>query len=161
VDYRDQHWPEQIKQLSEGVGMHYAYHALSEGKSVARVSSTLAENSKMTIVRSWEGGAWKADDLLVEPVYGAVWEGPGSSSTAPGYDRCQVACYSSVSGALLQVIGHGFGFKFRACRDSIDAGRFDKAVEDGCALIGAGGMEERQATRAEEWMRLISAEKLV
>lgn len=68
VDYRDPDWPEQIMKMSDGIGMHYAYDGLSEGESVARVASTLATDGEMIIVRSREGGAWRADNLPIEPV---------------------------------------------------------------------------------------------
>jgi hypothetical protein len=40
-------------------------------------------------------------------------------------------------------------------------GGLEKVVEDGFQLLGAGSVTDRQAKRPEEWMRPVSAEKLV
>lgn len=78
VDYRDSSWPEQIKELTGGEGIHYAYDCISEHNSVAKVHSTLnASDGKQAIVRSRPAGAWTAGHLDPEPIYGAVWEGLG------------------------------------------------------------------------------------
>jgi hypothetical protein len=161
VDYRDQDWSEQIKQLSEGVGIHYAYDALSEGESVARVASTLAKNGKMAIVRSREGGAWKTDDLLCEPVYGAVWEGLGEEVQYQGMTVPKSPAGRAFAVAFYKWLGMTLGSDIQPVPIRLMPGGLEMVVEDGFALLGAGGMEERQANRTEEWMRPISAEKLV
>jgi NADPH:quinone reductase-like Zn-dependent oxidoreductase len=161
VDYRDRDWSEQIKQLSQGVGMHYAYDALSEGESVARVASTLAKNGKMTIVRSREGGAWKSDNLLVEPVYGAVWEGLGEEVQYQGMAVAKSPAAREFAVVFYEWLSMALGSSLQPVPIRLMPGGLDKVVQDGFALLGAGGMEERQATRVEEWMRPVSAEKLV
>ncbi|KAK7185581.1 enoylreductase-like protein [Paraphaeosphaeria sporulosa] len=45
--------------------------------SIEKVSSTSAGSGRIAIVRSRDGGAWKAGKLPLEPMYGAVWEGLG------------------------------------------------------------------------------------
>ena len=57
VEYRDLHWPEQIRELTGGVGIHYAFDCISERSSVERTCSTLARNGKVAIVGSREGGS--------------------------------------------------------------------------------------------------------
>jgi len=161
VEYRDPTWSSQITGLSDGVGMHYAYDGLSEGGSVTHVASTLAKCGQMAIVRSREGGAWKGDNLPIEPVYGAVWEGLGEEvqyqgmtvAKSPAARDFAVAFYKWLSGAM--------GSEIKPVPVRVMPGALEKVVEDGFALLGAGGMGDRRINRTEEWMRPVSAEKLV
>lgn len=81
VDYRDEGWEVQVRELCGGGddGVQYAVDCISEGLSVEKVSRTLGEDGKLAIFRSREGGAWDATNMPagVDPVYGAVWEGLG------------------------------------------------------------------------------------
>ncbi|OAK93592.1 GroES-like protein [Phaeosphaeriaceae sp. SRC1lsM3a] len=161
VDYRDGDWEKQIMEASGGVGMHYVYDGLSEGDSVKRVASTLAKDGKIAIVRSREGGAWTADDLPIEPVYGAVWEGLGEEVQYQGMTVKKSPAAREFAVAFYKWLGQGTGSDLKPVPIRLMPGGLEKVVDDGFALLGAGGMEDRQATRAEEWMRPVSAEKLV
>jgi NADPH:quinone reductase-like Zn-dependent oxidoreductase len=161
VDYRDSDWPQQIKALSDGIGIHYAYDGLSEGDSVARVASTLATNGKMAIVRSREGGAWKADYLQIEPVYGAVWEGLGEEVQYQGLTVGKSPAARAFSVAFYQWLSVALGTDLKPVPIRLMPGGLENVVKDGFALLGAGGMEDRQVLRSEDWMRPVSAEKLV
>jgi NADPH:quinone reductase-like Zn-dependent oxidoreductase len=161
VDYRDQDWPGRITELSNGVGMHYAYDGLSEGDSVARVASTLAKEGKVAIVRSREGGAWAANDLLIEPVYGAVWEGLGEEVKYQGLTVAESPAARGFAVAFYRWLSEALSLDIEPVPIRLMPGGLDKVVEDGFALLGAGGMEHRQADRTETWMRPISAEKLI
>jgi len=85
VDYRDKDWPEQVRALTNDKGVQYAYDCISEGDSVQLVSRTVAKDGKMAIMRSRQGGAWKTEDLPLEPIYGAVWEGLGEEIHYAGF----------------------------------------------------------------------------
>jgi len=140
--------------------MHHAYDSLSEGQSVAQVASTLSRKGKMAIVCSREDGAWKADSLPLEPVYGTVWEGLSKSVQYQGFTAAElpVACDFDVGFYMwLSVVWRSeiYPVPFR-----LMPGELKKVVDDGFALLGAGGMKYRQVRRTEEWMRLVSAEKL-
>jgi NADPH:quinone reductase-like Zn-dependent oxidoreductase len=161
VDYRDQDWAQQIMELTEGVGIHYAYDGLSEGDSVARVASTLVKGGKMAIVRSREGGAWKANQLPIEPVYGAVWEGLGEEVQYQGMTVGKSPAARAFAVAFYAWLGKAMGSDLMPVPVRSMPGGLEKVVEDGFALLGAGGMEDRQVKRTEEWMRPVSAEKLV
>jgi NADPH:quinone reductase-like Zn-dependent oxidoreductase len=161
VDYRDSDWPQQIKALSGGIGIHYAYDGLSEGDSVVRVASTLANNGKMAIVRSREGGAWKADNLEIEPIYGAVWEGLGEEVQYQGLTVGKSPAARAFSVAFYQWLSVGLGTDLKPVPIRLMPGGLENVVKDGFALLGAGGMEDRQVHRSEGWMRPVSAEKLV
>jgi NADPH:quinone reductase-like Zn-dependent oxidoreductase len=161
VDYKDADWVQQIKELSNGVGMHYAYDGLSEGDSVARVASTLAKNGKFAIVRSREGGAWEAKNLPTEPVYGAVWEGLGEEVVYQGMTIGRSPAARSFAVTFYKWLSRALGSDLEPVPVRLMPGGLKEVVEDGFALLSAGGMEEREVQRTEEWMRPVSAEKLV
>lgn len=161
VDYSDKSWPDRVRELSGG-GVDYAFDCISEGSTVQLVNSTLRNNrSRMAIVRSRQGGAWTADnDLVVEPIYGAVWEGLGSEiqyqnlvvAASPTARRFAAAFYQWTSQ----------GNRLQANRVRLMPGGLEKIVADGFVLLGSGSMEDRvQERRTEAWMKPISAEKLV
>ncbi|KAF2252820.1 GroES-like protein [Trematosphaeria pertusa] len=161
VDYRDGDWPEQIRRLSEGAGMHYAYDCISEGSSVERVSSILASNGRSAIVRSRAGGAWKAGQLPVEPIYGAVWEGLGEEVQYQGFTIEKSPAARAFAVEFYQWLSSAVGSQLKPVPIRSMPGGLERVVEDGYRLLGAGKMEERQTKRAEEWMNPVSAEKLV
>lgn len=157
VDYHVHSWPEQVRQASGG-GVHFAYDCISEGSTVRDVSSTLRQGGKMAVVRSREAGAWDAEGILTEPVYGAVWEGLGEDieyqnlvvRTSPAKRSFATAFYKWLSdGGLLQP---------NPVR--VMPGGLQNVVEDGFVLLGTG-VSSRHHNRKEEHMRPISGEKLV
>ncbi|CAK9782629.1 GroES-like protein [Cutaneotrichosporon oleaginosum] len=75
VDYRNDAWPDDVRALAPQ-GVDYALDCISEGATVERVHSTLAEQARLAVFRSPSGGGFPAD-LRVSPIYGAVWEGLG------------------------------------------------------------------------------------
>lgn len=157
VDYRDRNWPEQVRRASSG-GVHYAYDAISEGSTVREVSSTLRDGGKLAVVRSKEAGAWEAEGVTTEPIYGAVWEGLGEDveyqkfvvHTSPAKRAFATAFYKWLSdGGLLQP---------NPVR--IMPGGLEKVVPDGFTVLGTG-VTSRGHGRTEQHMRPISGEKLV
>ncbi|KAF8210429.1 hypothetical protein K438DRAFT_1959697 [Mycena galopus ATCC 62051] len=157
VDYRDASWPVRVRQAAGG-GVHFAYDAISEGATVKEVSSTLRPGGKIAVVRSREAGAWDADGVTTEPIYGAVWEGLGEDveyhklvvRTSPAKKSFATAFYKWLSdGGLL----HPNPVR-------VMPGGLQKVVEDGFSLLGTG-VSDRTQERIEEHMRPISGEKLV
>jgi NADPH:quinone reductase-like Zn-dependent oxidoreductase len=161
VDYRDQDWPAQVQKMSGGVGIHYAYDGLSEGDSVARVASTLAQNGKMAIVRSRVAGAWQAGDLPIEPIYGAVWEGLGEEVQYQGFVVAKSPAARAFAVEFYKWLSGAFGSEVKPVPIRLMPGGLEKVVEDGFALLGSGKVGDRQVERTEDWMRSVSAEKLV
>lgn len=161
IEYRDPTWSSQIMGISDSVGIHYAYNGLSEGASVAHVASTLAKYGKMAIVRSREGGAWRGDNLPIEPVYGAVWEGLGEEVQHQGIIVAKSPAARDSAVAFYTWLSEAVGSEINPVPVRVMPGGLEKVVEDGFALLGAGGMGDRQINRKEEWMKPISAEKLV
>ena len=161
VDYRESDWPEQVRKLSDGVGMHCVYDCISEGSSVERTSSTLNSNGRSAIVRSREGGAWKAGQLPVEPSYGAVWEGLGEEIQYQGFTvkRSPAARHFAVE--FYKWLGTAMGSSIKPVPIRLMPGGLEKVVRDGFALLGTGSMDDRDVRRIEEWMKPISAEKVV
>ncbi|KAF2793115.1 GroES-like protein [Melanomma pulvis-pyrius CBS 109.77] len=161
VDYRDADWLEQVRELAGGKGMDYAYDCISEGDSVERVSATLGPNGKSAIVRSRAGGAWKADNLPVEPIYGAVWEGLGEEIQYQGFTVKKSVAAREFAVAFYKWLGEAAGNGLTPNPIRLMPRGLEKVVEDGFKLLGPGKMEDRGLGRTEEWMKPVSAEKLV
>ncbi|KAF2874669.1 chaperonin 10-like protein [Massariosphaeria phaeospora] len=161
VDYRDRDWPQQVRKLSGGVGIDYAYDCISEADSVARVSSTLAPKGRTAIVRSRAGGAWKAESLPFEPIYGAVWEGLGEMVQYQGFTVEQSAAARSFAVEFYRWLSNATGSKMVLNPIRLMPGGLERVIKDGFKLLGAGKMDDRQISRPEDWMRPVSAEKLV
>jgi NADPH:quinone reductase-like Zn-dependent oxidoreductase len=161
VDYRDSDWPQQIRKLTDNNGVHFAYDCISEGNSVENVSTTLANNGRSAIVRSRAGGAWQADVLPFEPIYGAVWEGLGEEVQYQGMvvERSPAAREFAV--AFYKWLGQAMGSSLRPVPIRRMPGGLSKVVQDGFMLLGSGSMDDRKIERHEEWMSPLSAEKLV
>ncbi|CAG5169959.1 uncharacterized protein ALTATR162_LOCUS7108 [Alternaria atra] len=161
VDYRNPDWPEQIKELTGGVGIHYAFDCISEASSVERTCLTLTGSGKIAIVRSREGGAWKANSIHVEPSYGAVWEALGEEVQYQGFTVQRSPAARGFAVAFYAWLGESVGSELSPNPIRLMPGGLESVVRDGFQLLGAGGMEERRIIRAEPWMRSVSAEKLV
>jgi NADPH:quinone reductase-like Zn-dependent oxidoreductase len=161
VDYREADWPEQVRRLAGGDGVDFAYDAISEGETVGRVASTLREGGKIAIVRSRAGRAWAASEegLSVEPIYGAVWEGLGHEIQYQGFVVPASPKARRFAAAFYKWLSQGGKLEPNPIR--LMPGGLDRVVEDGFSLLGTGTMEDRGRDRSEEWMRPISAEKLV
>jgi NADPH:quinone reductase-like Zn-dependent oxidoreductase len=159
LDYHDSSWPEKVREITGGQGIQYAFDCISEHDSVTQVHSTLGPGGKQAIVRSRQAGAWSAGSLDPDPIYGAVWEGLGveiqyaffSVPASPSAREFAAAFYKwqSETGAL------------RPNPVRLMPGSLEKMVQDGFVLLGRETMKERGGGRNEEWMRPVSAEKLV
>ncbi|KAF1810165.1 GroES-like protein [Eremomyces bilateralis CBS 781.70] len=159
VDYRNNDWVEHIRALTGGKGVDFAYDCISEGNTVKTVSETLNNSGNMAIVRSREGNAWNAEDLPVEPIYGAVWEGLGIEIQYQGFTVPTSPEARAFAVAFFKWLSEGGELSANPVR--LMPGGLDSIVKDGFLLLGPGSMEDREHTRTESWMRPISAEKLV
>jgi NADPH:quinone reductase-like Zn-dependent oxidoreductase len=159
VDYRGDDWVDQIRTLTGGKGVGYAYDCISEGNTVSMVSETLQKGASMAIVRSREGGAWKADDLSVDPVYGAVWEGLGVEIQYQGFTVSSSPEARAFAVAFFNWLA--IGGKLSANPVRLMPGGLECIVNDGFLLLGPGSMGDRKHARMEPWMSSVSAEKLV
>lgn len=161
VDYRDADWVERVRAVAGGEGVDFAYDCISEGETVKCVARTLREGGKMAIVRSRQGGAWTAGEgeLPTEPIYGAVWEGLGEEIQYQGF---VVPASEAAKNFATDFYGWlSGGGELRPNPIRLMPGGLDRVVPDGFMLLGSGAMEARQRDRTEEWMKPISAEKLV
>ena len=161
MDHHDLYWPERIRELTGGVGSHYAFDCISEGSPVERTSSILTRNGKVAIVRSREGGAWKAPNVSVEPNYGAMWEGLGEEVQYQGFTVRRSPAARGFTGAFYAWLNDCMGSALSPAPIRLMPGGLESVVQDGFQLLGAGSMEERRVIRTEPWMRPVSAEKLV
>jgi len=160
VDYREPSWPEQIKNLTNGEGIHLALDCISEHDTVEKIHSTLATGSgRIAIVRSRQAGAWKAGPLDPEPIYGAVWEGLGVDIQYAFFKVPASPRARDFAVAFYQWLSETGALEPNPIR--LMPGDLSSIVDDGYALLGPGTMEERSKERTEEWMKPISAEKLI
>ncbi|KAL1795191.1 hypothetical protein ACET3X_007007 [Alternaria dauci] len=161
VDYKDPDWPEQIRAFTAGIGINYAFDCISEASSVERTCSTLARDGKIAIVRSREGGAWKPDNISVEPMYGAVWEALGEEIQYQGFTVRRSPAARGFAVRFYAWLGESVASDLSPNPIRLMPGGLECVVRDGFQLLGAGSMEERRIVRAEPWMRPVSAEKIV
>jgi NADPH:quinone reductase-like Zn-dependent oxidoreductase len=159
VEYRDSSWAEKIGELTNGEGIHFAYDCISEHDSVATVHGTLAPGGKQAIVRSRAAAAWQAGPLEPEPIYGAVWEGLGVDIQYAFFLVPASARAREFAVAFYKWLSEGGGLIPNPIR--VMPGGLDRIVQDGFSLLGPGTMNQRKADRHEEFMRPVSAEKLV
>ena len=160
-DYHEATWPSEIRLFTRSKGIDLALDCISEGSSVARVSSTLAPGGKLTVTRSIAGGAWDSSGFRegVEPSYGAVWEGLGEGVEYEGFVLPASEGSRAFTGAFYRWLEEGGKLEANPIR--LMPGGLGKVVEDGFALLGSGTMGDRVRGREEEWMRPISGEKMV
>lgn len=159
IDYHSNDWPTQILNITDGKGVDYAYDCISEGSAVADTGKTLATNGQMAIVRSREGGVWTTDNLFVEPSYGAVWDGLGEDVE---YQGMTLPASKHARGfAVLFYRWLSEGAKLAPNPIRMMPGGLDAVVDDGLRLLGSGTMEDRKIESDKQWMRPLSAEKVV
>ncbi|EWG55785.1 hypothetical protein FVEG_13734 [Fusarium verticillioides 7600] len=165
VDYRDEDWVQKVKDATNGNGVDIALDCILEGQTVYKTHETLAPSAKPAVIRRPVGGQYDSALLVVKPAYGAVWEGLG----------VEVGYYNAVIPANPDA--HVFAKKFydflskplpsgRAQLEPnpvrLMPGALEKVTPDAFRLLGTGLVSERSKTqRPEEYMRPISAEKLV
>ncbi|KAK0730216.1 chaperonin 10-like protein [Lasiosphaeris hirsuta] len=160
VDYRDPDWPSQVREMAGGEGVDFGYDCISEGSTVEKVTGTLREGGKVAVVRSREGRAWAAENLATEPIYGAVWEGLGADVQYYGNMLVRASREArTFAVAFYRWLSDGGQLEANPVRRM--PGGLDQVVSDGFALLGSGLVGNRDGNRSEEWMRPISAEKLV
>jgi NADPH:quinone reductase-like Zn-dependent oxidoreductase len=161
ADYHDADWAEQISAAAGGSGVHYAYDCISESETVASISHLLGEGGRMAIVRSLKAGAWSAEGLAegVDPIYGAVWEGLGEEVQYQGFTVQKSEEARRFAVAFYKWLSDGGRLVPNPLR--LMPGGLERVVKDGFALLGSGKVGERNVIGGEEWMRPVSAEKLV
>ncbi|KAF5720995.1 ToxD-like protein [Fusarium mundagurra] len=165
VDYRDEDWVQKVKDATNGNGVDIALDCISEGQTVYKTHETLAPSAKLAVIRGPVGGQYDPALLAVKPAYGAVWEGLG---VEVGYNNAIIPANPDA---------HAFAKKFydflskplpsgRAQLEPnpvrLMPGGLEKVTQDGFRLLGTGLVSQRsKIQRPEEYMRPISAEKLV
>lgn len=77
IDYKAADWTNQVAKATGGRGVDFAMDCISEGKTVSKTESTLAEHGRLAVFRGPKGGQYDPSTLRIKPIYGAVWEGLG------------------------------------------------------------------------------------
>lgn len=78
VDYKDDSWPQHVRDATGGLGVSYAIDAVSVGSTVPKVESTLNPGGKFAAYRTPVIGGYDMASLKIKPVVGPVWEGLGA-----------------------------------------------------------------------------------
>jgi NADPH:quinone reductase-like Zn-dependent oxidoreductase len=162
VNYRSKDWSQQVLELNDNRGLDIGFDCISEGFTVLHTARTLAKGAKMAVVRSREGQAWNtsAEELGLEPSYGAVWEGLGEDVAYAGMNLPANAVARGFTVAFYAWLSEGRKIVPNPVR--LIPGGLEKVAVHGFALLGSGSMDDRKAeARGEEWMRPVSGEKLV
>jgi hypothetical protein len=160
-DYHDATWPSEIRLTLRSSRVDLALDCISEGSSVAKVCSTLNPEGRVAVTRSIEGGAWDASGLKqgLVPSYGAVWEGLGERVEYQGFVLPVSEASRAFTVAFYRWLSTGGRLEANPIR--LMPGGLAKVVEDGFTLLGSGSMGDRAHGRKEDWMKPISAEKMV
>ncbi|RKK96840.1 hypothetical protein BFJ68_g14261 [Fusarium oxysporum] len=165
VDYRDESWVQKVKDATNGNGVDLALDCISEGPTVYNTHDTLAPSAKFAVIRGPVGGQYDPALLTVKPTYGAVWEGLG---VEVGYNDAVIAANPDAH-AFAKEFYNFLSEPLPSSRAQLEPnpvrlmpGGLEKVVQDGFRLLGTGLVSGRsKIERPEEYMRPISAEKLV
>ncbi|EMT74126.1 chaperonin 10-like protein [Fusarium oxysporum II5] len=165
VDYKDTDWVQKVKDATSGNGVDLALDCISEGQTVYNTHETLAPSAKFAVIRGPVGGQYDPAQLTVKPTYGAVWEGLG---VEVGYNDAVIAANPDAH-AFAKEFYNFLSKPLPSGRAQLEPnpvrlmpGGLEKVVQDGFRLLGTGLVSGRsKIERPEEYMRPISAEKLV
>ncbi|KAK7897698.1 hypothetical protein LTR67_004328 [Exophiala xenobiotica] len=162
VDYRVPKWSQQVLMMNNNLALDIGYDCISEGTTVLDTAKTLKRGAKMAVVRSREGEAWRtsAEELGLEPSYGAVWEGLGEDVVYAGMTLLANPTARAFTVSFYAWLSEGGRMVSNPVR--LMPGALEKLVDDGFTLLGTGSMDDRKGEmRDEAWMRPVSGEKLV
>ncbi|EWZ79469.1 hypothetical protein NW765_013043 [Fusarium oxysporum] len=165
VDYKDKDWVQKVKDATSGNGVDLALDCISEGQTVYNTHETLAPSAKFAVIRGPIGGQYDPAQLTVKPTYGAVWEGLG---VEVGYNDAVIPANPDAH-AFAKEFYNFLSKPLPSGRAQLEPnpvrlmpGGLEKVVQDGFRLLGTGLVSERsKIERPEQYMRPISAEKLV
>ncbi|ENH73419.1 hypothetical protein FOC1_g10008906 [Fusarium oxysporum f. sp. cubense race 1] len=165
VDYKDKDWFQEVKDATNGNGVDFALDCISEGQTVYNTHKTLAPSAKFAVIRGPVGGQYDPAILTVKPTYGAVWEGLGVDV---GYSDAVIPANPDAH-AFAKEFYNFLSKPLPSGRAQLEPnpvrlmpGGLEKVVQDGFRLLGTGLVSARsKIERPEEYMRSISAEKLV
>ncbi|TVY68377.1 Trans-enoyl reductase ACTTS2 [Fusarium oxysporum f. sp. cubense] len=165
VDYKDKDWAQEVKDATNGNGVDFALDCISEGQTVYNTHETLAPSAKFAVIRGPVGGQYDPALLTVKPIYGAVWEGLG---VEVGYNDAVIPANPDAH-AFAKEFYNFLSKPLPSGRAQLEPnpvrlmpGGLEKVVQDGFRLLGTGLVSGRsKIERPEEYMRPISAEKLV
>ncbi|KAG9495670.1 hypothetical protein J7337_012224 [Fusarium musae] len=165
VDYRDDDWVEKVKGATNGDGVDLALDCISEGQTVYKTRETLAPSAKFAVIRGPVGGQYDPALLAIKPTYGAVWEGLGvevgyNDSVIPANPDAHVFAKKFYDFLSMPLPSGRAQLEPNPVR--MMPGGLEKVTKDGFRLLGTGLVSDRsKIQRPEEYMRPISAEKLV
>jgi hypothetical protein len=185
-DYRSSTWVDDVRTISGG-GIDYAVDCISEDDTTGLISQCFVEGEsaavggekRIAVIRStaWDKSLLRKD---VSALYGAAWVGLGHEISYNGNINLTLEkqfidhvadsilpadpTHRAFAVAFFQYLSSSsFVFQIKPNPVRLMPGGLTNIVQDGFTLIGSGKVADRQKgeARNEEWMRKISAEKLV
>jgi NADPH:quinone reductase-like Zn-dependent oxidoreductase len=154
VDYREDGWLEKVAALAGSAGVHYAYDCISSDSTAPLVAKTLPNGGSLAIVRSKGNPAWNLPSNI-NLAAGAVFETFGVDLQFYGGMTLPASPEGFAFGkAFFAWLTERGGLQPTPVR--LMPGGLERIVDDGFALL-----EGTTKGRTEEWMKPISAEKLV
>ncbi|KAI1032616.1 hypothetical protein LB503_012588 [Fusarium chuoi] len=161
----DEDWVQKVKEATSGEGVDLALDCISGGQTVYKTHETLAPSTKFAVIRGSVGGQYDPELITVKPAYGAVWEGLG---VEVGYNAAVIPKNSDAH-TFAKEFYNFLGKLLPSGKAQLEPksvrlmpGGLEKVTQDGFRLLGTGLVSERlEIERPEEYMRPISAEKLV
>lgn len=164
IDYRDRDWPAKVREATGGNGVDYALDCISEGETVHNTHSTLGPEAKFAVIRGTAGGGYDPSKLRVKPIYGAAWEGLGveigyNDITIPGNPEARAFTAQFYSFLGSEAAAGKVKLEPNPVRNM--PGGLERIVPDGLALLSGFVSKRTEVGRTEQYMRAISAEKLV
>ncbi|KAK8912221.1 Enoyl reductase [Metarhizium anisopliae] len=165
VDYRQQDWPAQVRNATGGSGVHFALDTISERDTVANVHSTVGPQGKYHVFRGPRGGKFDTANLTIQPIHGPVYEGLGVGiSFGPGIflpAKPEAREFAAKFFAFLNSGARDNEIKLQPNPIRRMPGGLERIVPDGFALLSGMVVDRKRLDRSEEYMKPISAEKLV
>ncbi|KAM3449678.1 hypothetical protein MY3296_006762 [Beauveria thailandica] len=165
VDYHEQDWPAQVRDATGGNGVHFALDTVLERDTVAKVHSTVGPQGKYHVFRGPHGGKFDLANLAIKPVFGPVYEGLGVGlSFGPGAffpAKPEAREFAAKFFAFLNSGARDDEIKLQPNPIRQMPGGLERIVPDGFALLSGMVVDRKPLDRSEEYMRPISAEKLV
>ncbi|KAF8814532.1 GroES-like protein [Phlegmacium glaucopus] len=169
-DYRSPTWPEDLKKATNG-GISYAVDCISEGTSTARISQAFVDHSrngsKIAVVHKdgWDKEGVRED---VMPLYFSVWSGLGhqlifNNEKVPGSPSSREFAFQFYKYLSKCHPKDPTTFPIPALPVRLMPGGLERVVPDAFTLFGSEKISGRNPdpNESREWMKPISAEKLV
>ena len=99
------------------------------------------------------------ENMVIEPSYGAVWEGLGEEVRYQGMILPPSPQARSFAVAFYKWLSEGGSLGPNPIQEM--PGGLENIVDDGFGLLGSGTMGDRNTSSEKQWLKPLSGEKMV